>query len=219
MSNIAISQINSSAQNIQAGDLLLVSKKNNDGSYTSAKIDATKLLASCRELDYSDERANISRASEIFKINGDSKYLKSNNNGTLDTAQLIADFGQDYSASSLIFDDWIAPYSGAFRCSFYISSIIPYNEPTSGGVWERTNCGIVVNNISWLHWHTQVAVGGPGVFPSYPDGIRDYSCMDCQLQWCYVNKGDRIGFRISVMTQSSGFAYLNTCVLIPFKYQ
>ena len=105
------------------------------------------------------------------------------------------------------------------RCTFNISNTIPYNEPSSGGVWERTNCGIVVNNYTVMHWHTQVAIGAPGIFPSWPDGIRDYSSLDCQCQWCYVSKGDSIGFRISVATASSSIAYLEQCLLIPFKYQ
>lgn len=43
MANIPISQIDTTASNVSDGDLFLLSKKNTDGTYTSAKIDASKL--------------------------------------------------------------------------------------------------------------------------------------------------------------------------------
>lgn len=207
MANITISQINSSAQNIHEGDLLLVSKKNQDGSYTSKKLDASKLLASCRELNYNDERCNVSRMNDLFKKDG--QVLPTIVNNTLTTSEYLKYY---------TLDEWTIPYSGLLVTNFLIrldnsiqlENSEKFNMTLSVGTIQ-TSLGTIGNGIgvSVMHWHSDYEIDSSSYL---------YFGGDCQSQTTFVTKGDIVRICINEMTTNMKAYGVNRCCIVPFKY-
>lgn len=215
MSNITISEINSSAQNIQEGDLLLVSKYDQDNqTYQSAKINASLFQRFVKQ-----ETINFNELT-VYSDNDESSQPNNNLNFPAKNKQItnvegmglvIEDFNGSYTRST---ETWANTDSVIVPIDCYVVAF------TSGIFGSKNNISSEDRDTENLYGRMNVAFS---ISTNNTDSFFDVSYLS--NDWCKntsaiipLKKGNKFRFEFHVSSYYSNLLQISTTkpIKVPF---